>query len=178
MKVKGKKHPEAPRKAEETPPEFRRTADPRRCTNIVTLCVVNEPEEALGLVEVFSEGSLPSLLQVVADHPREAIEDLKRRLSSTSRLSVGHASLVLLEVNPARAAGKIVGWIKMQPELAALPVFCVVRPEDARWVEALEKAGAEACLIKPAAFKEWVAQIRSTVLSLAERLRRLPVNAD
>ncbi|HEX7899653.1 MAG TPA: response regulator [Planctomycetota bacterium] len=121
------------------------------------LLVEDDSNDVLLMNRAFGKAGFAGPLKVVTDGERAIAA-----LSGEGGAPGGPIpALVLLDLKLPRCSGfEVVAWIRAQPRLRALPVVVLTSSKDKRDVTRAYELGANAYLIKPAAFSELVELVK------------------
>ncbi|HNR90513.1 MAG TPA: response regulator [Spirochaetota bacterium] len=114
------------------------------------------------LVRAFELAGMDGIVETVRTGP-EAIEFLRGRYDF-ERIRPARPALVLLDIKlPYRDGLSVLADIKDDERTKTIPVVMLTSSGEAGDIEAAYRAGANAYIVKPTNFSEFVANIRDTV---------------
>jgi CheY-like chemotaxis protein len=132
-------------------------------TDFTILVVEDDADQVVLLKRAFARANLVNPLKVARDG-EEAVSYLSKVLEDGSRGQL--PSLVLLDLNlPRRSGSEVLGWIRSEPRLSALPVIVLTSSSDPVDVERAYRLGANSYVVKPVGFDGLLEIVKSIGVS-------------
>ncbi len=131
----------------------------------------DDPADCMLVRKAFREAQVSNSLRVVHDGA-EAMDYLKRRGRYADPKDAPRPALILLDLNMPRVNGmEFLERLAGEPGLRSIPVVVLTTSDEERDIRSSYERGANAYMVKPAAFHEMVAVARLVKAHWLEAVR-------
>ena len=128
------------------------------------LLVEDDPNDILLMEHAARKAAVDFSLRIVRDG-EEAVGYLSGRADSSDLSRHPVPSLILLDLKLPKLSGfEVLRWLRSQPELRRIPVIVFTSSRERHDITRAYELGANAYLIKPAAFSDLVDLVKTIAL--------------
>ncbi len=147
---------------------------PDPAARAILLIADDDPADCLLIKKAFRKAEIASQLRVVHDGA-ELMDYLKRRGRYAKPEDAPRPSLILLDLNMPKMDGTaFLKRLRDEPDLRGIPVVVLTTSDDERDIASSYALGANAYMVKPAAFGDMVAVARIVKAHWLEAVRLPP----
>ena len=147
---------------------------PDTVARITLLMADDDPADCLLTEKAFRKAEVTSPLHVVHDGA-ELMDYLKRRGKYADPEDAPRPSLILLDLNMPKVNGReFLEQLGNEPELRSIPVVILTTSDEERDIASSYELGANAYMVKPAAFDDMVSVARIVKAHWLEAVRLPP----
>ncbi len=140
----------------------------------ILLMADDDPADCLLTEKALRKAQVTSPLYVVHDGA-ELMDYLKRRGEYADPEDAPRPSLILLDLNMPRVNGKeFLEQFRNEPDLRSIPVVILTTSDEERDIASSYELGANAYMVKPAAFDDMVSVARIVKAHWLEAVRLPP----